>query len=1058
MPLGVLNNISAIYAENNLNQTQSSLQNTLTQLSSGSRINSGADDAAGLSIANGLQANSSALTQSSSNATAGVGYLQVADGALSQVTNLLNRAVTLATEAGGGTLSTQQMSAANQEYQDILSQINTIGSTTEYNGIQVFGSDTSLANLTWAQGAGTAASSATTTGAAMVAASAITAGGSSAVANGAVQAGVYNTAGATAMVWTPQSTNGTGNNVLLSGPILANQSLTGTLTFTPTGGSNPVSVTLSSALGNGNNMTTLASNLQTALNTAAGAADYTVSVVNPSGTGNELAIGLSATGTGAGLTGFVTPASAGSVASQTGYTLTAAANGDALSGTLSFTAQSTTAAGTAANVVIGNSGSSNVGLAITAGNTLSGSISVGASISASTVSQALNWTQNGSGATQTESAQVNLANTLSGSFTVTGTGDGNAPYTINLNDFAGMTTSAAITTKLQSDISTIHAGSGANYSATYANGVLTIGLSTAGQSLYTGMTVANGGTAATEAIPTGTVSPVTVNLTGVSTDNIAKTVMDQLGADPVLGSDYKVTYSAGNLSIQLATGLTGTVSVTSSGGTQLTQATPASVTNASSATTVTLAGTNTANLATAVGQALNGVKNGTSAADYSVAYSSSTGALTVSLTSQAATDGITGITWGSGAISQTTASATASIAVNDYDTVGGQFTIGQNIAGVAQTAVTVPLNGTAVAGVGGGGSSTEFGGTSPAGQSLIDAVNTALGNNARYYNVGYSVNSSTGIGTLSIAVNATGIAANVDSVSITNGSGNNALFQTETANSTIDVGSNVLGNMTLTPAGSSTTPIDIDLSTTSTADLVSALQTQLGADYLVGYNTAPSTGSGSSSSASSTPVPGTLSIGVSEAGIAAGITGFTLSEATTQGASVLSAPNGGVEIYTSDGTSTGSKNYNVTVGTLSDASVGTSDLSSALGTQITATVGGVTGTGGYAAGGSAGSSLTGTALTSQADAEAALQTVDNAISAVAYQRGQVGANINTLTAASNIAAAEETNVQSAQNNITQTDYASATSNMSKYEILTQTGISALAQANSTQQMVLKLLQ
>ncbi len=53
----------------------------------------------------GLQANSSALVQSSSNASAGVGFLQVADGALSQVTNLLNRAVTLATEAGGGTLS-----------------------------------------------------------------------------------------------------------------------------------------------------------------------------------------------------------------------------------------------------------------------------------------------------------------------------------------------------------------------------------------------------------------------------------------------------------------------------------------------------------------------------------------------------------------------------------------------------------------------------------------------------------------------------------------------------------------------------------------------------------------------------------------------------------------------------------------------------------------------------------------------------------------------------------------------------------------------------------------
>lgn len=144
MSLGVLNNISAIYAQNNLNQTQSSLQNVLTQLSSGSRINSGADDAAGLSLANGLQANQTALTQSATNASDGSGLLQTADGALSQVTNLLNRAVTLATESSNGTLNTSQASAANQEFQSILAEINNIGSTTTYNGQAVFGSTTAI--------------------------------------------------------------------------------------------------------------------------------------------------------------------------------------------------------------------------------------------------------------------------------------------------------------------------------------------------------------------------------------------------------------------------------------------------------------------------------------------------------------------------------------------------------------------------------------------------------------------------------------------------------------------------------------------------------------------------------------------------------------------------------------------------------------------------------------------------------------------------------------------------------------------------------------------------
>jgi flagellin len=138
MSLGLLYNIASIYSQNNLNMTQSSLQNTLTQLSSGSRINSGADDAAGLAVANGLGANVAALGQSSSNASSGISLLQTADGGLSQVTNLLNRAVTLATESANGTLNSSQVSSNNQEYQNILSEIGNIGATTNFNSNQVF--------------------------------------------------------------------------------------------------------------------------------------------------------------------------------------------------------------------------------------------------------------------------------------------------------------------------------------------------------------------------------------------------------------------------------------------------------------------------------------------------------------------------------------------------------------------------------------------------------------------------------------------------------------------------------------------------------------------------------------------------------------------------------------------------------------------------------------------------------------------------------------------------------------------------------------------------------
>ena len=77
---------------------------------------------------------------------------------------------------------------------------------------------------------------------------------------------------------------------------------------------------------------------------------------------------------------------------------------------------------------------------------------------------------------------------------------------------------------------------------------------------------------------------------------------------------------------------------------------------------------------------------------------------------------------------------------------------------------------------------------------------------------------------------------------------------------------------------------------------------------------------------------------------------------------------------------------------------------------------------------------------------------------MAAQDGYIGAQINTLSSVSQVLSTQQENVQAAQNAVQATDYAQASSNMSKYEILSQTGIAALAQANSQQQAVLKLLQ
>jgi flagellin len=125
-----------------------------------------------------LQANISALTQSVSNANDGVGELQLADGALAQVTNLLNTAVTLATESATGTVSNGQRTAIQAQYASILAEINQIGTATTYNGQSVFQSG-NVPNLNAANSANNAVTAPLTLGSALTVgdATSVTAGG-----------------------------------------------------------------------------------------------------------------------------------------------------------------------------------------------------------------------------------------------------------------------------------------------------------------------------------------------------------------------------------------------------------------------------------------------------------------------------------------------------------------------------------------------------------------------------------------------------------------------------------------------------------------------------------------------------------------------------------------------------------------------------------------------------------------------------------------------------------------------------------------------------------------
>jgi flagellin len=134
----ILNNIAGINAQNQLNLNNVNLNRTLLRLSSGKRINSGADDAAGLQIADSLRANIRAIDQAVRNANDGISVAQIADGALQEMSNLLTRAFALAEEAATETVDSQGRAALNQEFTQIQAEIARIATQTNFNGVTLF--------------------------------------------------------------------------------------------------------------------------------------------------------------------------------------------------------------------------------------------------------------------------------------------------------------------------------------------------------------------------------------------------------------------------------------------------------------------------------------------------------------------------------------------------------------------------------------------------------------------------------------------------------------------------------------------------------------------------------------------------------------------------------------------------------------------------------------------------------------------------------------------------------------------------------------------------------
>ncbi len=144
MSLIINNNIEAMVAQNNLSNTENNLSTSMTDLSSGLRINTAADDAAGYAISEDLTGQTNGLTQAASNAQDAVSLVQTADGTLNDVESMLQRVRELAVQYGSGTLSVNDQAAITSEVSQLMSEISRVGSTAQFNGISLFTAATTI--------------------------------------------------------------------------------------------------------------------------------------------------------------------------------------------------------------------------------------------------------------------------------------------------------------------------------------------------------------------------------------------------------------------------------------------------------------------------------------------------------------------------------------------------------------------------------------------------------------------------------------------------------------------------------------------------------------------------------------------------------------------------------------------------------------------------------------------------------------------------------------------------------------------------------------------------
>ena len=154
MAITINTNVTSMRAQMNLTRASEGLSDSMSRLSSGLRVRSAADDAAGLAISEDFKAKIRGLNQAKRNANDGVSLAQTADGALKEIGGMLTRMRELAVQSATGTINSTQRGYLDDEFTQLKSEITRIASTAEFNGINLLNGDSSTTPVNFQVGTG----------------------------------------------------------------------------------------------------------------------------------------------------------------------------------------------------------------------------------------------------------------------------------------------------------------------------------------------------------------------------------------------------------------------------------------------------------------------------------------------------------------------------------------------------------------------------------------------------------------------------------------------------------------------------------------------------------------------------------------------------------------------------------------------------------------------------------------------------------------------------------------------------------------------------------------